>query len=313
MKYKNQDGVIYNSDCIDTLQDIEKESIHLILTDPPYFIDGMGDDWDNEKLQSKINKAGVIGGRPIGMKFDTNQGRAFQKFISPILIECFRLLKPGGFLISFSQARLYHRLAVAAEDCDFEIRDMLAWQHNGQAKAFTQDHFVQKRKDLSNKKKKEIIRKLDGRKTPQLKPQLEPMILAQKPKQGTFVDNWIKHEVGLIDTKVSLDGAFPGNLMPINRPDKLEKGKFNFHFTVKPVNLLSHLIKIFTLKNQIVLDPFIGSGSTAIAAILNDRKFIGVERDPKYYEICKKRIQEVNKNNYHLKEKQKQEYFYSLQ
>ena len=71
MKYKNQDGVIYNSDCINTLKDIEKESIHLILTDPPYFIDGMGDDWDNEKLQSKINKAGVIGGRPIGMKFDT--------------------------------------------------------------------------------------------------------------------------------------------------------------------------------------------------------------------------------------------------
>ena len=243
MQYKNKGGVIYNSDCINTLKEIQKESVHLVLTDPPYFIDGMGDDWDNDKLQTKINKAGVIGGRPIGMKFDTNQGRAFQKFISPILIECFRLLKPGGFLISFSQARLYHRLAVAAEDCGFEIRDMLAWQHNGQAKAFTQDHFVQKRKDLSNKKKKEIILKLDGRKTPQLKPQLEPMILAQKPKQGTFVDNWIKHEVGLIDTKVSLDGTFPGNLMPINRPDKLEKGKFVTETLVTHKNSSINVVK----------------------------------------------------------------------
>ena len=88
---------------------------------------------------------------------------------------------------------------------------------------FVEKEPIQKRKDLTDKKKKEIIQKLDGRKTPQLKPQLEPMVLAQKPKQGTFVDNWIKYEVGLINTKVSLDGTFPGNLMTINRPDKLEK------------------------------------------------------------------------------------------
>ena len=269
----------------------EPNSVDFILTDPPYFIDGMGDDWDRNELEIKVAKAGVIGGRPIGMKFDVNQGIEFENFMTPIFEQCFRILKPGGFLVSFSQARLYHRLAIAAENNGFEIRDMLAWNHNGQAKAFSQEHFVKKNNKLSENEKKRIILEMGGRKTPQLKPQLEPMILAQKPKEGTFVDNWLKYGVGLIDTNESLDGTFPGNLMKVSKPKKSEKGKSNLHLTVKPTLLLSHLIKIFTKEDQVVLDPFIGSGSTAIAALLAGRKFIGIERDEKYFELSVGRIE----------------------
>ena len=115
-------GKIFHADCREVLPRLEPNSVDLILTDPPYFIDGMGEDWDRSKLETKVNKAGIIGGRPIGMKFDMSQGYSFQEFLTPIFKESFRVLKPGGFLISFSQARLFHRLAVAAEDEGFEIR-----------------------------------------------------------------------------------------------------------------------------------------------------------------------------------------------
>lgn len=283
-------GKIFHADCREVLPQIESNSVDLILTDPPYFIDGMGDDWDRSKLETNVNKAGIIGGRPIGMKFDMSQGYSFQEFLTPIFKESFRVLKPGGFLISFSQARLFHRLAVAAEDQGFEIRDMLAWHHNGQAKAFTQDHFVRKNKKLSEREKARLLKELDGRKTPQLKPQLEPMVLAQKPKEGTFIDNWMKYKVGLIDTTQSLDETFPGNLMAVAKPGKAEKGVDNIHLTVKPTVLLSHLIKIFTVEGAVVLDPFLGSGSTAVAAVESSRQFIGIERDEGYFEISNARI-----------------------
>lgn len=288
-------GNIYLADCREILPKIETNSVDLVLTDPPYFIDGMGDDWDRSKLESKVTKAGVIGGRPIGMKFDVAQGYSLQEFLTPIFRESYRVLKPGGFLISFSQARLFHRLAVAAEDVGFEIRDMLAWHHNGQAKAFTQDHFVRKNRSLSESEKARILKELDGRKTPQLKPQLEPMILAQKPREGTFIENWMKYGVGLIDTRQSLDESFPGNLMAVGKPRKAEKGFDNLHLTVKPTVLLSHLIRLFTKSGSVVLDPFLGSGSTAVSAVLTSRSFIGIEREAAYFEIAKARIDEAMK------------------
>ena len=69
-------------------------------------------------------------------------------------------------MVAFSQGRLVHRLAIAAEDVGFEIRDQLIWEHQGgQGKAFTQDHFVD-RMPIGQKQRKAIISKLDGRKTP---------------------------------------------------------------------------------------------------------------------------------------------------
>jgi site-specific DNA-methyltransferase (adenine-specific) len=45
--------------------------------------------------------------------------------------------------------------------------------------------------DISNKEKAQMIARLGGRKTPQLRPKFEPMVVAQKPREGTFVSNWI--------------------------------------------------------------------------------------------------------------------------
>lgn len=279
--------------CEVLLRELESESVHLVVTDPPYYIDGMGDDWDRQQLEGSASKAGVIGGLPVGMKFDPEQGIRLQNFMSPVATELFRVLKPGGFCIAFSQARLYHRMATAFEDQGFELRDMLAWRYEGQAKAFSQDHFVRRMVTagkISPRRAKELVEQLQGRKTPQLKPQLEPMCLAQKPKSGTFIQNWCDHGVGLVDTTQSLDGMFPGNCMAVPKPSAAERGE-NPHMTVKPVALIEHLVRLFSQEGQVVLDPFCGSGSHGVAALKAGRSFIGIEKDPTYVEVSKGRIQ----------------------
>jgi site-specific DNA-methyltransferase (adenine-specific) len=66
-------------------------------------------------------------------------------------------------------------------------------------------------------------------------------------------------------------------------------GVENKHPTVKPISLMQHLIKLITPKGGIVLDPFMGSGTTGIAAILSGFEFIGVEMDESYFEIAQLR------------------------
>ena len=121
-------------------------SVSLIVTDPPYFIDGMDDGWNRADLVRKVRRAGVVGSLPVGMKFDRGQGKRLQEFLQPIAKDWLRIQRPGGFVLCFSQNRLVHRAAGALEEAGFEIRDVLAWKYEGQAKAFTQDHFVRKRK-----------------------------------------------------------------------------------------------------------------------------------------------------------------------
>jgi site-specific DNA-methyltransferase (adenine-specific) len=67
--------------------------------------------------------------------------------------------------------------------------------------------------------------------------------------------------------------------------------KKNIHPTVKPTKLMEYLIKLITPKGGVVLDPFMGSGSTGKAAIKNDFNFIGIEREKEYFDIAKARIE----------------------
>ncbi len=282
---------IVHGNALRLLAEVPADSVHLVVTDPPYFIDGMGDDWSHERLQERTARASVVGSLPVGMKFDPAQGRNFQAFMSAVAGEALRILKPGGFFISFSQARLYHRMAVAVEDAGFEVRDMLGWKYEGQAKAFSMNHFVERSKHFSDDEKAEILRSLGGRKTPQLKPQIEPMVLAQKPKDGTFVENWLRHETGLVDTTASIDGKFPGNIMTVSKPSALEKGTGNEHLTVKPVRLIEHLICLFSKEGQVVVDPFLGSGTTALAARSCNRLFLGFEIEREYVRVAQRRLE----------------------
>ncbi len=286
---------LYKGDCRNILKDMGDSSVHLVLTDPPYFLNGLDDKWNKDRIHYSRNHraAKVIGGLPIGMKFDPNQGKRLQAFIEPIAKELLRILKPGGFMLMFSAPRLYHRAAIAAENAGFEIRDSFAWRFtkSAQFKAFTVDHFVRKRGDMTEKQKLEVIRSIGGRRTPQLRPQFELIICAQKPKEGTFVDNWLLHGTGLIDVRQTITGRVPETVMTVEK-QRREDG--NKHLTPKPVQLCEHLIRLFSTEKQTVLDPFVGSGTTCLAARCTGRNSVGIDIEPDFIKLVQDRLERCN-------------------
>nr|CBX27136.1 hypothetical protein N47_A11650 [uncultured Desulfobacterium sp.] len=84
-----------------------------------------------------------------------------------------------------------------------------------------------------------------------------------------------------------------------NNPYKLRPAlRKNIHPTVKPLALMTYLIKMGSRKGDVVLDPFMGSGTTCIAALLTNRRSIGIEKEEEYFSIAKERCKSALMSNY---------------
>ena len=100
---------------------------------------------------------------------------------------------------------------------------------------------------------------------------------------------------------------------PTFNVEKLHKGVFDYaltkqserfagkHPNQKPLNLLEDMLNITTNEEQIILDPFMGSGSTCVAAYNLNRNFIGIEQDETYFKIARKRLRRCRHENRHIK------------
>lgn len=160
-----------------------------------------------------------------------------------------------------------------------------------------------------------------------LKPSWEPIIVCNKPIEGNYDDNALNNGVAgyWIDgarvggesfgIKRTSTGRWPANFITDDlgidalnhqsskdngqfffcpKPSKKEKGKYNTHDTVKPVDLIRYLCRLTrTPEGGIVLDPFAGSGTTGIAAELEGRDSILIEREVENVEIINKRIADI--------------------
>lgn len=204
--------IVINADCIAGMRDyLADNSVDAIVTDPPYGIGFMGKAWDGADISKRHTDrvayashdpaAGPNGGHksaaaaaglydlsPLAM-------RAFQEFSREWAAEAFRVLKPGGHLLSFASARTYHRMAAGVEDAGFEIRDQIMWLYGS---GFPKSHNL---KD-----------EWDGWGTA-LKPAHEPIVVARKPLTGTVAANVLAHGTGALN----IDGCrVPAELMPPN-------------------------------------------------------------------------------------------------
>ena len=382
--------ILHLGNCLDSLKGMLDNSVDSIVTDPPYGISFMSKKWDYDVPSVEIWK------------------------------ECLRVLKPGGFLLSFSSTRTYHRMTINIEDAGFEIRDMICWTYSS---GFPKSHNIsasidkkyghpnrgraiptassyqacdvdQDNKLTSNpvgpyEPKTDEAKQWQGWGTA-LKPSQEPVTIARKPLDGTVANNVLEWGTGGMNidaTRVpmsdedyeklssgverirekggtmgnswknssDLSGANPVNpagrwaanfihdgsqevleLFPdvkgsaarffycpkASKKDK-EEGLDNFeeriqaatygdigpmegnprkpntghiqrirnhHPTVKPTELMKYLCRLVTQPGGIVLDPFMGSGSTGKAAILEGFRFIGCELDEEYLAIAEARI-----------------------
>ena len=86
---------------------------------------------------------------------------------------------------------------------------------------------------------------------------------------------------------------YPRSVLKFSRGTRRNK---KLHPTQKPVALLEYLIKTYTNEGETVLDFTMGSGSTGVACVNTGRDFIGIELDPTYFNIAKKRIEEAEKS-----------------
>ena len=309
-EYINNNIKIINADSLEYLKKLDDNSVDLVITDPPYFIDKMDNKWDAKEIEND-KKNSHIKHLPKGMKFDKKQIKELYDFyfdISKILIN---KLKPGGYFLSFSSPRLYHAIAMANEIDGFEIRDMINWVYTQtMPKGMSLNYMIDKL-DISDKEKNKIKEEYKDFKTPMIKSCFEPTCVAMKPIKKTFLQNELSFKTGLLDfsQKVGIDSdRVPANIITteeyndiydknflIKKPSKNEKGVDNIHPTVKPISLMEHLIKLFSKNNSLIVDPFLGSGTTALACINTHRKCIGIELNKKYFDISKTRIEELNK------------------
>ena len=124
-------------------------------------------------------------------------------------------------------------------------------------------------------------------KSPNYYPQMIPR---DKPK--TIKGNYSNNGLGLLSgagiIKKEYSARFPLSYMEFRNSGQSVK----VHPTQKPVALIEYLIKTYTIEGETVLDNCMGSGSTGVACINTNRNFIGIEKDDKYFDIAKKRIEE---------------------
>ncbi len=230
---------IINADCLLAMKEMPDNSVDAIVTDPPYGLSFMGKKWDYDVPSQEIWE------------------------------ECLRVLKPGGYLLSFAGTRTQHRMAVRIEDAGFEIRDMIAWvygsgfpkslnigkavdkiQGNERIKTGEIKHHAQKGVAVAEERgaigggafgqaKDEELTKgtseWEGWGTA-LKPALEPITVARKPIEGNVAQNCLKWGVGGINidgcrvgTEEISSHGYPGEDLMGAMKDNGVKGKPDYH------------------------------------------------------------------------------------
>ena len=321
--------MLLNGDCIEEMKKLINDGIQVdsVVTDPPYHLTSITERYGKKNSSpAKHGTDGVFVRASKGFMGQEWDGGdiAFRQETWELAL---KLLKPGGHLLAFSASRNYHRMAIAIEDAGFEIRDQLMWLYgsgfskshdigNGWGTALKPAHepIVMARKFIegTNKNNKEEYGtgginidacRIKGKDNP---------VKWTKPRGGIWKTD-IEAKAVLVENK---KGRFPANVMhdgseevvslfpnakeknSVSRffyspkASKSDKGKNNTHPTVKPQELMKYLCRLVTPEGGTVLDPFMGSGSTGIAAKEEGFKFIGIEKEKEYFKICQDRIKE---------------------
>ncbi len=294
---------LHHADCRSVLPFISSSSIHLCLTDIPYGVDAEA--WDvlhtnkNSALggrspaQAKAGQGFRRRGKPINgwSKADKDRPIEYQAWCESWTELIHDLLKPAGALMTFCGRRTMHRAMLAMEDAHLLIRDVLMWEKP------SAHHRAQSLPKALQRRGMDVeAEQWDGWRLGNLAPQFEPIVWSiRRYTHPTLTDNILEHGVGAMNTAACLqDGKSPGNIL---RGFDFGDGERGRHPTQKPVSLLRYLVRLVTRDQQSVLDPFMGSGSTGVAAVREGRRFVGIEADAEYFDIARKRITEALKEH----------------
>ncbi len=289
---------------IELLKELETSFVHAIISDIPY---GIGcDDWDVLHLNQNTAYGGASSaqlaagglfrrrGKPLNgwSEADKKIPREYQEWCATWASEWFRVLKPGGSCFVFAGRRYAHRCISALEDAGFTFKDMLSWEKD------TAPQRAQRLSIIYGRRGDEINEhKWAGWRVANPRPLFEPILWLQKPYKtgGTIADNVLENGVGAWNEAAFQQyniqdgtGAICSNMIRV-QTDAEDHGK---HIAQKPLKLMELLVSLVTVKGQIVLDPFMGSGTTCAAAKKLGRQYIGIDIDPRCVEIASERLRE---------------------
>lgn len=315
--------------CLTTVPD---ESVHAVITDPPY---GLSSSLDlAEMLQSWLNGETFVN--------DVNgyAGAEWDNAVPgpELWRHAYRTLVPGGYVLAFAAARTVHLTAVSLQLAGFEVRDLIHWVYAPGRQA-TPDLGRAARRSGDDDA---TVERLSGLRAT-LRPGHEPIVVARKPfgEGVTSVDNFLDFGVGVVShdaitgqrggvasnvwavhdldctrgaccchlndfestchaTRIYPSDRLGGGALSVAKPTKAERPMSpdgTRHETVKPLELMRRLVEAVTRPGQVVLDPFLGSGTTAEAALSCGRRAIGCELEPRYWPLIEARIKRVEPAN----------------
>ena len=313
MQYK-----IFNKSCYG-LPGIKPDSIDALITDPPYGISYHNNHWDKALPEKKIWENSLAALKPGAF------GAVFSavRLMHRLMVD----LEDSGFLIKDVMFWSYLNGMPKSRDVALDIDSE---QNVKSKKIGTYKYVQGYKKDgaesYTNGEAKGRFEPASALGVKYkgsglgIKPAYEPIILVQKPleKKLSVSQNIIKYGTGALNieqTRIPYEkgegkvghnphpvGRVPSNIL---RTEPFKDGfdkfflvpkvrqhadDFNNHPTLKPVELMNHLVKLLSWENQNVLDPFMGSGSTGVSCLLLNRFFTGYESDAGYCKIAEKRL-----------------------
>jgi site-specific DNA-methyltransferase (adenine-specific) len=227
-------------------------------------------------------------GKPINgwSSADSNIGKEYQEWCFKWSSLVFPKMKEGSSVFVFGARRTIHRVTNAFEDSGFLLKDVLAWKKPNAHHRAQKVSIVFERRNLPEK-----AEEWEGWRLGNLAPIYEPIAWFFKPYKITIADNILKNSVGAINTEdCRINESLPTNLLEFG----FAPNETRIHEAQKPIELIEFLIKLTTRENQIVLDPFVGSGTTAAAAKNLKRQFIGFEISQEFYAKATERLEENN-------------------
>jgi len=252
--FKSKDAVIFNKDCLEVLSSVPEDTIDMIFADPPYMLSNDGFTCQNGKMVN-VNKG----------KWDKSKG--FNEdtiFHNEWISACRRILKPEGTIWISGTYHSIYQCGYLLQKNNFHILNDITWfkpnaSPNLSCRFFTASH--------------------------------ETIIWARKDKNAKHTFNYDEMKNGLFpDDKLKKENSQMRSVWSITTPKNEEK-EYGKHPTQKPLELLKRIVTASTNENDVVLDPFCGSGTTGAACgCVKNRSFIGIEIDANYCNIAKNRL-----------------------
>lgn len=251
---------LYHDDCLKILEEIPENTFDMIFADPPYMLSNGGITCQNGQVVS-VNKG----------KWDKSQGfeQDFE-FHKKWLSACKRVLKKNGTLWISGTYHSIYSCGFAMQLLGYHILNDISWfkpnaSPNMCCRYFTASHetLIWARKD---KKTKHTFN-------------------YELMKNGDFSSDFIKKP----NTQMR-------SVWAIGTPKKSEK-TFGKHPTQKPLDLLERIILASTNEGDLILDPFMGSATTGVAALKHNRKFVGIEKEKEFVELAEKRLSATKGGN----------------